>query len=72
MACFCLSEKPRNIQQIDSVYSIQKFRMKQVSRSGKLRRIKMIEGNSSNSNRSKNVMKQLWKRNNECLIKKKE
>jgi hypothetical protein len=72
MACSCLLEKPRNIQQVDSVYLIQKFRMKQISKSGKLRRRKIIERNSSNSNRSKNVMKQLRRRNDEHLIKKEE
>jgi hypothetical protein len=73
MACSCFLEKSRNIQQVDSVYSIQKLRPKQLFRSGKSRRKKEIEEeNGNNSNRRKYVMKQMWKDNDEHLTKKNE
>jgi hypothetical protein len=73
MACSCLLEKSRNIQQVDSVYLIQKFRQKQLFRSGKLRRKKESENeNRNNSGRKKYAMKQLWRSNDEHLAEKEE
>jgi hypothetical protein len=73
MDCSCFLEKLRNIQNEDLVYSIQRLGPKQLFRSGKLRRKEEVEDkNKNNSNREKNVMKQLWKSNNEHLIEKRE
>jgi hypothetical protein len=37
MVCSCFLEKPRNVQQEDLDYSTQRFCLKQLFRSGKLR-----------------------------------
>jgi hypothetical protein len=56
MACSCFLEEQRNIQQEDLDYSTQKFRLKQLFRSGKIRRKK---NNDENKNPyQENVMKQ--------------
>jgi hypothetical protein len=72
MAYSCFLKKSRNIQQENLVYSIQKFRLKQLFRSGKLRRRENEDEYKKELCQKRNVMKQLWKNNDEHLIKKKE
>jgi hypothetical protein len=73
MACSCFVETSRNIQQENLDYLIRKFRPEHLLRSGKSRRKKEIdEANSNNSSQKKYVMKQLWRNNDEHLIKEKE
>jgi hypothetical protein len=69
MACSCFLGKLPNIQQEDLVYSIQKFRLKQLFRSGKLRR-RGNDDESKNLCQRGNVMKHWWKSNDTQLIRK--
>jgi hypothetical protein len=72
MACSCFLKKLKNIQKEDLVYSIHKFILKKLFRSGKLRRKGNEDESRKNLCQRGNVMKQWWKSNNIQLIKKRE